>query len=332
MTSSIGIKIANGEFYPVLSANAAGKKRLILTTVHDGQRSVQIDLYRSEIGEMGDASYIGSLVVENISPKAKGEPSIELVIASDGTEELSAEALDMDADSSGERQRLNVLLQGSDMGNAYEIPDFELDSEPVSTPPAGLFEEPEAPEEDQEAKPFPLVPVLIAAIVLLALAALLLFWPPAGKPKKAESVPARTSTEVAASETTTSPGPEKMPEVPKPVPVAEPAVAAKSESASKAVEPVAKPVPEPAPVVPPAAASVSSKRTRPAAPVKSYKVPRTIPKEGFKYRIGWGDTLWDISEAFYRNPWLYPRIASFNKIRNPDLIISGTFVRIPPKN
>jgi len=332
MTSSIGIKIANGEFYPILSSNAAGKKRLILTTVHDNQRSVQIDLYRSDIGEMSDASYIGSLVVDNISPKAKGEPSIELVIASDGTEELSAEALDMDADSSGERQRLNVLLQASDQGNAYEIPDFEFDSEPVSAPPAGLFEEPEPAEKDHEVKPFPLVPVLIAAIVLLALVALLLFWPPARTAEKAESAPSQTKAEVTANGNTTSPGPEKAPETAKPLPAVEPVAATKSESTSKVAEPAAKPVPEPAPVVPPAAASVSSKRTRPSAPVKSYKVPRTIPKEGFKYRIGWGDTLWDISEAFYRNPWLYPRIASFNKIRNPDLIISGTFVRIPPKN
>jgi nucleoid-associated protein YgaU len=186
-------------------------------------------------------------------------------------------------------------------------------------------------------KPFPLVPVLIAAIILLALAGLLLFWPHSGRNGKTGSAPAQTSSETVGVETTTSAGPEKAPEAAKASSPAVPAAtapdsAAISESAPKVAEPAAKPAPEPAPVVPPAAASVSSKRTRPAAPVKSYKVPRTIPKEGFKYRIGWGDTLWDISEAFYRNPWLYPRIARFNKIRNPDLIISGTFIRIPPKN
>ncbi|MDR1301294.1 MAG: LysM peptidoglycan-binding domain-containing protein, partial [Treponema sp.] len=46
----------------------------------------------------------------------------------------------------------------------------------------------------------------------------------------------------------------------------------------------------------------------------------------------WGDTLWDISEAFYRNPWLYPRIARFNNIRRPDLIVAGSVIRIPPRN
>jgi nucleoid-associated protein YgaU len=79
-------------------------------------------------------------------------------------------------------------------------------------------------------------------------------------------------------------------------------------------------------------AEAAARRARPAAPVKSYKVPKTIPKEGFRYRIRWGDTLWDISEAFYRNPWQYPRIARFNKIRNPDRIFSGSYIRIPPKN
>ena len=72
-------------------------------------------------------------------------------------------------------------------------------------------------------------------------------------------------------------------------------------------------------------------RTR-LPPVASYKVPQTIPRGGAPYTIRWGDTLWDISEAFYRNPWLYPRIARFNSIRNPDFIVSGRTIRIPPGN
>ncbi|QNL96491.1 LysM peptidoglycan-binding domain-containing protein [Treponema sp. Marseille-Q4132] len=47
------------------------------------------------------------------------------------------------------------------------------------------------------------------------------------------------------------------------------------------------------------------------------------------YRIKWGDTLWDIADAYYKNPWRYPRIARYNNIKNPDYIISGTTIRIP---
>ncbi|MDR2102110.1 MAG: LysM peptidoglycan-binding domain-containing protein, partial [Treponema sp.] len=88
----------------------------------------------------------------------------------------------------------------------------------------------------------------------------------------------------------------------------------------------------PAPAVTQTAPVQTYTRTRPAPPVASFKVPATIPREGFRYTIRWGDTLWDIAEAFYRNPWLYPRIARFNNIRNPDRIISGTTIRIPPRN
>ena len=316
MASSIGIKIANGEFYPVLEEGSTVKKRLVLTTVHDGQRSVQIDLYRSDSRSMADAAYIGSLVVENIGVKPKGEPSIELVIGSDGGDELSAEAVDLDANGEGERQRLSVSLQALDGTDTYEIPDFQLEAEAPSAPPAGLYEEEEPQEEEAERRPFPLVPVVLAVAALLAVA--ILVWLFAFRTPGAETVAEKPAVPAAPA-----PAPEPAPA---PAPAApEPAAAPAPAPAAPAIVEAPKPIESPAVAEP-------VKRTRPAAPVATYKVPQTIPKEGFRYRIRWGDTLWDISEAFYRNPWLYPRIARFNKIRNPDLIISGRYIRVPPKN
>ncbi|MDR2521427.1 MAG: LysM peptidoglycan-binding domain-containing protein [Spirochaetaceae bacterium] len=49
------------------------------------------------------------------------------------------------------------------------------------------------------------------------------------------------------------------------------------------------------------------------------------------YTIRWGDTLWAISEAFYRNPWDYRFLARYNGIHNPSYIISGRQVKIPPR-
>ena len=50
-----------------------------------------------------------------------------------------------------------------------------------------------------------------------------------------------------------------------------------------------------------------------------------------RYKVKWGDTLWDLSETYYKTPWLYKKIADYNKIKNPNLIIAGTYIDIPPK-
>ena len=63
-------------------------------------------------------------------------------------------------------------------------------------------------------------------------------------------------------------------------------------------------------------------------------VPPPAPEvkpELVTYKIRWGDTLWDLADSFYNNPWLYKKIASSNNIKNPDYIISGTTITIPPK-
>jgi hypothetical protein len=324
MASTIGLKIANGEFYSVIEENSSVKKRLILTTVHDKQRSVQIDLYKSFTKTMADALYIGSLVVENIKPKPKGEPSIELIISSTKEGEIVADAIDLDTGTNGEHQYLNVSLKSLDEDNREtDIPDFELEQH--EGPPTGLYAQAKAIEQEEPKKSgFPWVIVIIIGIVIiLALAAAWWFF-------LRDRVPLPFIKEKAPVETPLTP-PQKAPEQP-----VQPSQTAQPAQPPKPVEPPPKPVEPPpviqAPATAPARPAATAPRNRPPAPVSTYKVPATIPKEGAPYRIRWGDTLWDISEAFYRDPWLYPRIARFNNIRNPDLIISGRTIRIPPKN
>jgi flagellar basal body-associated protein FliL len=315
MASTIGIKIANGEFYSIIEENSTVKKRLILTTVHDKQRSVQIDLYRSFARTMADAQYIGSLVVENIKPKPKGEPSIELVISSSKNGNITADAIDLDTSAGGEHQVLNVSLKSLDEDTReYEIPDFELEQH--EGPPSALYSGSSSAaasnSDDEEKKKFPWIVLIIIGIALILVMAALWFFFLGGRDIVFGSKD-RPRVERPAS-----------PPPAKPAPPAQPAPPPQQKPASP--PPVIQ-----APSAPKAAAQPAS-RQRPPAPVSSYKVPATIPKEGAPYRIRWGDTLWDISAAFYRDPWLYPRIVRFNNIRNPDLIISGTTIRVPPKN
>src|SRR5574344_120612 len=54
-----------------------------------------------------------------------------------------------------------------------------------------------------------------------------------------------------------------------------------------------------------------------------------VKPENITYKIKWGDTLWDISDAYYKNPWKYHMVAKYNGIKNPDYIISGTTIVLP---
>jgi hypothetical protein len=321
MASTIGIKIANGEFYSIIEENSSVKKRLILTTVHDKQQSVQIDLYRSITRTMADAQYIGSLVVEDIKGKPKGEPSIELVISSNENGDITADAIDLDTSAGGEHQILNVSLKSLDESNRDdELPDFELETN--EEPPSSLYKHAKTIREEDE-KQFPwVVVILIGVLIVLLLLAVWFFLfrgkekvsPPADTPKTTQSAPEAPK-----------------PEEPRPIQPAQPEQSQPVVSRPPPPPAAAPPVIE-APRSPPPARPQTTVRKRPPAPVLSYKVPATIPREGVPYKVRWGDTVWDISAAFYRNPWLYPRIARFNNIRNPNLIISGTTIRIPPRN
>ena len=122
-SASIGIKLADSTFYPVLREGAPASKILDLTTVRDDQTSVQINLFRSESESIDDSEYVGTLIIEDIAAKPSGEPTVELKLSLDESNELSAEAVDLD---SGSRQVLNVSLETLDKDSVYNLPDFDL--------------------------------------------------------------------------------------------------------------------------------------------------------------------------------------------------------------
>src|SRR5574344_1319741 len=94
MSKKIGIKLADGSFYPILEEGKPEKKTLELTTVKDNQETVQVDLYRSENGTMDDAEYVDSLQVDNLKAHPNGEPTLSFDINLDENDELSAEISD----------------------------------------------------------------------------------------------------------------------------------------------------------------------------------------------------------------------------------------------
>ena len=327
MVSSIGIKIANGEFYPLVEENSSVKKRLILTTVHDNQPSVQVDLFRSPVCAMTDAQYIGTVVVENIKPKPKGEPSIEMVVSSDSNGNIVADAIDLDTGAGGEHYVLTVSLKSIDeTARDMEIPDFEMESN--EEPPSSLYQHASQIREEEK-KPSKLwLIILIILLLLLGLLAGWLFF--MGGMNTVNSILNKSGTEQVVQQDPVKQEPAKQAEpVKQPEPVIQQEPVKQAEPVQQIVEPT--PVIQ-APASPPPPRQQTARTSGRNPPVASYNVPETIPREGVNYRIRWGDTLWDIADAFYRDPWLYPRIARHNNINNPNLIISGRTIRVPPKN
>lgn len=304
----IGIKLADGSFYPVLPEGGRSKKKLVLTTVRDNQETVQIDLYRGEGEITDDTQYVGSLMIENIQPAPMKEPEVEVVLGVDGQGNLEAIASDA---LTGESQSLSVSLQALSEGPAA-VPEFELEREGA----AGRGESEEFEESLLTGETYPLAaadrrkehlhkkrrsPLLLIGFILLSLILIAALAFVIFRALDGQSIPPLFGGKSEATEVPASGG------------------STESEEAGSVDEAGSQDT-EPAVVEQQAAQTPEAGGTAAAAQSAA---------GGLWYEIRWGDTLWDISATYYRNPWLYPKIAKENGITNPDLIFAGTKLFIP---
>ena len=344
MAAKIGIKLADGTFFPIMDDDFSASETLELTTVRDNQRSVQINLFKKE-DDASDPLYIGSLIVEDIQEKAAGDPTIELQLALDEDKNLSAEAVDKD---SGSHQALKVSLE-TFADQAFDDLDFDLSSETADADidlsasntniddDFGTQHEFSAStfytdEDEEEQHPRRGIPVwLLVILILLGIAALVLGILLLTKKNLAEeehpmAIQPDTTTVIPSEESPTqeSVDPVPAPSLPAEEPVTEPPAPQPTGSAPIEQSVPSQLVQEEQPVK----QETPVQQTKPAVkePAASVSAQKAI-----RYKLRWGDTLWDLSETYYRNPWLYTKIATHNKLKNPDLIISGTYIEIPPQ-
>jgi LysM repeat protein len=265
---------------------------------------VQIDLYRGNGSSLAEARYIGSLLIENIPAAAQGEPEIDLLIGIDESGQFFAEASDM---STGEAQKFATSLSTLAAEDTYREPEFEMDLE--KTEEVELEERPltgesyPVSEEDRRRERIQKKGPNIFLLVLFVLLGVLLVVAIAYFIYRSIQGPQIPPLSVSGSATTAT-----QPAQPS---------AAQSTSSQTATAPAAS-------TQSTAAAPAATQAT--AAPAASGGTSST---GAVTYRIKQGDTLWDISSTYYRNPWLYPKLANANSIRNPDLIFAGTRITIP---
>ena len=126
---TIGIKLADGSFYPVLQENTPSVKTLELTTAHNNQTKVMVDLYRSKECTMEDAEYVDSLQIENLIAHPNGEPSISFSVSLDENNELAAKIEDPET---GKESGTSIALVSRTIEerlttDEYDINDKTLD-------------------------------------------------------------------------------------------------------------------------------------------------------------------------------------------------------------
>ncbi|MBQ0052726.1 MAG: LysM peptidoglycan-binding domain-containing protein [Treponema sp.] len=126
---TIGIKLADGTFYPILEEGAPKKRMLDLTTAKDNQTKVQIDLYRSENGSMEDAEYVDTLEVTKLVPHPNGEPELHLSIGLDEENNLTAEVVDPET---GKKSETEVNLVNRTLAERSSPADFAINETDIS--------------------------------------------------------------------------------------------------------------------------------------------------------------------------------------------------------
>lgn len=124
---TIGIKLADGSFYPVLEEFSNSEKHLELTTAHNNQTKVMVDLYRSKTCSMDDAEYVDSLQIENLVAHPNGEPDISFTVSIDENNKLSAKIKDTET---GNQSKTTITLVSRTLEerlvtDEYKISDAE---------------------------------------------------------------------------------------------------------------------------------------------------------------------------------------------------------------
>ncbi|MBR6566465.1 MAG: Hsp70 family protein, partial [Spirochaetaceae bacterium] len=134
MGKKIGIKLADGSFYPIMEDGVPQKKLMELTTVQDNQTTASIDLYRSESGTMDDAEYVDTLELSELKPHPGGETNMSFIIQLDENNMLSAEVCDPESGKTSVTKTDLVNLPAENRTTSSDYRVSGISDAPVSAP------------------------------------------------------------------------------------------------------------------------------------------------------------------------------------------------------
>ena len=116
---SIGIALADGRYMRIIDKDSKLPitRRVMIPTVRDQQRSLEVDLFQGDGDDILDATYLGSVVYQHVAPAKAGEAKVIVDMALDVQRNLKL--------SSPEEGRDNEYFEFKTLGHA------ERSGEPV---------------------------------------------------------------------------------------------------------------------------------------------------------------------------------------------------------
>ncbi len=304
----LGIRTADGTIVEVLNFVKSTETVTIFTTTADRQNKARFDFYFQDTpGERW--VYLDALSLNWIPPARAGEPDLRIQARSDGKGNLM-----LGIDEPGSKKPQVFVVDVESLARHCR----RLSTGSVSRPmPVQAASRPNAPASDSRRSRIEgssaqvgqgrrrgrfgwialmlLVPVLVLVVILIGPK---LLSPEreaaktAGKDRVGSTAEAESREAVFSS--TSTPAPESR-------------IHPLSNTPTTAVEP----------------------RVHPGSVVEQSQQVQSVEQEW--YRISWGDTLWRIAERFYGDRDLYPELAESNSLSDPDYIITGESLALPPE-
>lgn len=341
LPKSIGIKLYDDTFVPVLSEQEIKNKRLVLTTVKDNQNKAIIELYEGTSDKCINNEYLGKLVVSIDRETQKGEPGIEvnLRLSEDGM--LYAKAWDSESRIESEfkiehntsPRIFKETLSNEEIDTMYNSETKNIESftedELLGETQTGYEEKPK-----KDFLPFLrgiLVTLIVVVILaLLGLGGLFIYknvndYLKVQNNKKIEEMKKQEETKRIEEENKKIEA-EKRQEEQKRL----------EEQKKLEEEKLAKLKKEEEERV------LKEQMLREQEKIDKIKKESEQAKKdnnvkgikdlvGKKHFIRKGDNLWNICKRYYKDPWYYPDLAKVNDIKNPRKIYAGRYMIIPAK-
>ena len=115
--ASIGIALADGRYMRIIEKNSKLPitRRVMIPTVRDQQRSLEVDLFQGDDEDIIDATYLGTVVYQNVASAKAGEAKVIVDMAMDVDKTLKL--------SSPEDGRDNEFFEFKTMGHAQRPED-----------------------------------------------------------------------------------------------------------------------------------------------------------------------------------------------------------------